>query len=110
MNTLIDLDDNGQNNKQTNDNNNVANDITNNTNNYQNHQHRQPVILTELTKISDSFNTTLPTWPNINTPLPHLQRQNFVHFNTEPIILINSTQAPPTNNQNNHVNPQKLVN
>ena len=104
VNTLFDLDDNGQKNKQTKDNNNVANDITNNTNIYQNHQHRQPVNSTELTQNSDSLSTTLPTLPNINSPLPRLQKQNFVHFNTEPIILNNSTQAPPTNNQNNQVN------
>ena len=49
---------------------------TNNTHIYQNHQHRQPVVSTELTENSDPLNTTLPTLPNVKTPLPSLHRQN----------------------------------
>ena len=109
-NTLIDLDDNGQNNNHNNNNNNVTNDTTNNTNISQNHQHRQPVNLTELTQNSDPLNTTLPTLPNIDTPLPRLQRQNFAHFSTKPILLNNSAQPTPSSNQNIQVTPQQLVN
>ena len=83
--TLIDLDDNGQNNNQTNDTNHVTNDITNNTNIYQNNQHRQPVRSTELTQNSDPLNTALSILPNVKKPL--LRRQNSVHFNTESVIL-----------------------
>ena len=73
VNTLIDLEDNGQNNNQTNDKNHVTNDTTSNTNIYQNHRQRQPVISTELTQNSDQLNTTLPTLPNVNTPLPRFR-------------------------------------
>ena len=72
--TLIDLDDNGQTNNQPNDNNHVTNDTSNNKIIYQNNQHRQLVNSTELTKNSDSLYTTLPALPNVNTPLPRLQR------------------------------------
>ena len=89
VNTLIDLEDHGQNENRNNYNNNIADDTTNNTNIYENHQHRPPANSTELTQNSDPLNTTLPTLPNINTPLPHLKRQNSVHFNTEPVILSN---------------------
>ena len=65
---------------------------------------------TELTQNSDPINTTLPRLSNINTPLPRLQRQDFVHFNTEPIIINNSTQPTLTNNQNIQITPQQLVN
>ena len=74
VNTLFDHADNGQNNNHNNTNNNVAKDTTNNTNIYQNHQHRQLVNSNELTQNSDLLKTTLPTWPNINKPLPFLQR------------------------------------
>ena len=89
--TLIELEDKGQNNYQTNDNNHVNNDTTNHTKLQQNNQHRQPVNSTELTQNSDILNTTLPTLPNVNTPLPRLQRQNSVHFHTGPDILKNAT-------------------
>ena len=68
------------------------------------------MISTELIANSDPSNTTLPTLPNINTPLPRLQRRNFVHYNTEPIILNNSTQPTSLNNQNIQITPQHLVN
>ena len=83
--TLIDLEDNDQNNNQ----NNSTTNTTDNTHIYQNHQHIQPVNSTELTQNSIPLNTTIPTFPNVITPLPRLHRQNSVHFNTEPIILIN---------------------
>ena len=63
---------------------------------------------TEITQNSDSLNTFLPTLTNVNTPLPRLQRQLSVHFNTEPVIYI-STQPAPTKNQNTQITPQKLV-
>ena len=53
VNTLIDLEYNGQDNNQTDDNNRVTNHTTNNTNFYQNNQHRQPVSATKLTQNSD---------------------------------------------------------
>ena len=109
VNTLIDLDNNDQNDNHNINNNNVAKDITNNTNIYHNHQHRQPVNSKELTQNSEPLNTTLPTLPNINTSLPRLKRKNFVHFKTEPIILNNSTQPTPTNNQNFQVTQQQLL-
>ena len=37
-------------------------------------------------------------------------RQNSVHFNTEPIILNNSTQPTQGTNQNIQITPQQLVN
>ena len=64
---------------------------------------------TDLTQNSDPLNTTLPTLPKVNTPLPRLHRQNSVHFNTEPIILINSTQTTLTTNQNIQITPQQFV-
>ena len=67
-------------------------------------------IDTELTQNSDLLNTTLPTIPNVNTPLSRLHRQNSVHFNTESIILNNSTQPTETTSQNIQITPHKLVN
>ena len=110
VNTLIDLEDNGQNNNPNNDNNLVTNDTASNTNIYQNHQHKQLVKLTKLTQNSDPLNTTLPTLPNVNTPLPRLQRQNSVHFNSEPIILNKSTKPILTNDQNIQITSQQYVN
>ena len=107
MNTLIGLENNGQNNNQTNDNNHFTNDITNNTNIYQNNQHRHPVISTELTQNSDPLHTNLPTLPIVNTPLSRLKGQNSVHFNTETVVLNNSTQPTLTNIE---ITPQQLVN
>ena len=52
----------------------------------------------------------MPPLPNVNTPLPRLHRQNSVHFNTEPIILNNSTQPTQGTNQNIQITPQQLVN
>ena len=75
VNTLIDLEENDQNN-------NTTTNTTENTNVYQNHQHRQPMNSTELKQNSNPFNTTIPPLPNVNTPLPRLHRQNSVHFNT----------------------------
>ena len=66
-------------------------------------------IDTESTQSSDLLNTTLPTLPNLYTPLPRLQTQNSVHFTTEPVILNNSTQPILTKNQNNQMTQQKLV-
>ena len=77
---------------------------------YQKHQKRQPVNLTELTQNSDPLNTTMPILPNVNTPLPRLNRQNSVHFNIEPLILSNSTQHTHGIKQNIRITPQQLVN
>ena len=99
MTTLFDLEDNDQTNHNSNNNKNAANETNDNIDIYQNHQHRQPVNSTELTQNSDPLKTTLSTLPNITTPLPRLQRQNSVLFNTEPIMLNNSTQPTLTNNQ-----------
>ena len=109
VNALIDLEDHGQN-ATRNDNTTTVKETTNNTNIYQNQQHKQPVKLIELTENSDPLNTILTTLPSVNTPLPRLQRQNSVHFNTEPVILNNSTRETLTNNQNIHINPQHFVN
>ena len=87
VNTLIWFESNDQNNNHNNNNKNVTNNTTDNAQNYRNHQHRQHVNSTELTKNSDPFKTTLPTLPDVNTPLPRLHRQNSLHFNTEPFIL-----------------------
>ena len=46
----------------------------------------------------------------MKTPLPRLHRQNSVRFNTEPIILKNSTQPTQGTNQNIQITPQQLVN
>ena len=73
-------------------------------------QHRRTANLTELTQNSDPINTTLPSLPNINIPSPRLQRQNPVHFYSEPIILNNSTKTTPINNQKIQITPQQLVN
>ena len=97
VNTLIELEDKGQANHHNNNYNNATIDTTNDTNIYQNQQYRQPVNSTELTQNSDPLNSTLSTLPNINTPLPRVQRQNFVHFNAEPIILNNSLFPTNTN-------------
>ena len=63
-----------------------------------------------MTQNSNLLNTILPTLPNINTPLPRLDRQISVHFNTEPIILNNSTQPTLVNNQNIQITPKQSVN
>ena len=65
---------------------------------------------TELIQNSDPLNTTLYTLPNVNTPLPSLQRENSALFNTESIILNNSTQPTLTTNQNIQITPQRFVN
>ena len=106
VNTLIDLEDSYQNNNINTNN----NSTTGNTHIYQNHQHRQPVNSTELTQNLDPLNTTIPILPNINTPLPLLLRQNSAQFNTEPIILISSTQPTQGTNQIIQITPQQLVN
>ena len=106
VNTLIDLDTNDQ---QTIDNSNNTQTTTDITGNHCNHQNRHHVNSTELTQNSDPLNTALPQLPNINTPLPRLNNQNSVHFNTEPNILNNSTQPLPTNNQSFQITPQQLV-
>ena len=74
VNTVIDLEEN--NNKNTNYHN---VDYTTDTHLYQNHQNRQPINSTELSQNSDPLNTTIPPLPNVNTPLPRLNRQNTVH-------------------------------
>ena len=107
VNTIIDLESNDQNNEHNN-NNNVTNNTTDNTHFYQNHQHRQPVNSNEMTQNSDLLNTTLPTLPNVNTPLPRLNRQNSVYFNTEQIFLNDSIQPTPATNQIIQITPQKL--
>ena len=110
VNTLIDLESNDHNNNSNNNNNNVTTNTTNSTHIYQSHQHRQSVNSTELTQNSDPINTTPATLPNVNTPLSRLHRQNSVHFNTEPIILKNSTLPKQVTNQNIQITPQQLVN
>ena len=110
VNTLNDLEDNDKNSNQNNNNHTNINSTTDKTDIYQNHQHRQPVNSTELTQNSDPLNRTIPTLPNVNTSLPRLHRQNSVHFNTEPIILNNSTQPTHGTNQNIQITPQQLVN
>ena len=77
---------------------------------YQNHQTRQPVNSTELTQNSDPLNRTILPLPNVNTPLPRLNRQNSVHFNTQPVFLNNSNQPTQGPNQNLQITPQQLVN
>ena len=104
--SLIDL----ENNNNHNNINQVFSETTNNINFYENHRKRQPVNSTELIQNSDPLNTTLPVLPILNKPLPRLQRQNSVHFNTEPVILNTSTQPAPSNNQNIQLAPQQLVN
>ena len=91
VNTLIDLESNDH---QTINNNNITQTTIDNTGNNHNYQNRQPVNSTELLQNSDPLNTALLQLPNINTPLPLLNRQNFVHFNTEPTILNNSYPYP----------------
>ena len=46
---------------------------------------------------------------NVKTPLPYLHRQNSVQFNTEHIILNNSTQPTQGTNQSIQITPQQLV-
>ena len=99
VNTLIDLEDKDQNNNSTT----ITTEITNV---YQNHQHRQPVNSTELTQYFNPLKTTIPPLTNVNTPLPRLHRQNSVHFNTEPIILNNSTQPAQGTNQSIQITPK----
>ena len=65
---------------------------------------------TQLTQNSNPLNTTIAPLPNVNTPLQHLHRQNSVHFNTEPIILNNSTQLAQGTNQSIQITPQQIVN
>ena len=112
--TLIDLGENDQNKNQNNNNKNNNNNSTTNTAEsmhiYQNHQRREPVNSTELTQSSNTLNTTIPILLNVDTPLPRLHRQNSVKFNTEPIILNNSTQPTQGTNQNIQIPPQQLVN
>ena len=103
VNTLIDLEDNDRNN-------NSNTNTTGNTNIYLNHQHRQPVNSTELTQNSNPLNITIPPLPKVNTPLPRPHRQNSVHFNTQHIILNNSTQPTQGAIQNIQITPQQLVN
>ena len=43
------------------------------------------------------------------TPLTRLHRQNSEHFNTQPIVLNNSTQPTQGANQNIQITPQQLV-
>ena len=105
VNTLIDLDNKDQN-SNDNNNQNITTNTTDNTHNYQNQQHKQSVS----SKSSDQLNTTLPKLPNVNTPLPRLHRQHSVHFNTEPVILNNSTQPAQIANQNIKITPRQLVN
>ena len=88
----------------------TSHETTNNTNIYQNHQHRQPVNSNKLAHNSDPLNSTPPTLPNTNTPLPHRQRQKLVQFNTEHVLLNNSTQSTPTTGHNIQITPKKLVN
>ena len=83
---------------------------TTDTHLYQNHQNRQPVNSTELTQKSDQLKTTIPPLPNINTPLPRLQRQFSVHFYTHPVILNNSNQPTQGLNQYIQITPQQFVN
>ena len=101
-NTLIDH---GQNTTRSN-NTTTANETTNSTIIYRNQQHRQPVNSNELSQNSDPLITTISTLPNVNTPLPSFQGQNFVHFNIEPVILNNSVQSILANNQNIQITPQ----
>ena len=61
---------------------------------------RKRVNSTELTQNSDFINTTLPPLPNINTPLPRLQRQISVQLKIESVFLNTSTQPILRNNQN----------
>ena len=63
-----------------------------------------------MTQNSNPLNTTIPPLPNVNTPLPRLHRQSFVHFNTEPIIHNNSTQPTQGTAQNIKITPQQLAN
>ena len=106
--TLIDLENNEQNNNET-DKLNVTTNTTDNTHIYQNQQNRHTINSTELTQSSDPLNTTLPLLPNMNSSLPRLHRQSSVHSNTEPVTLINSTQQPQVANQNIQITPQQLV-
>ena len=113
VNTRIDVEDNNNNsndNNNHNNNNHPTANIANDTHLYQNQQYRQPVKSSELTQNSDPLNTTIPVIPNINTPLPRLNRQNSVHFNTEPFILNSLTQPTQGTNQRIQITTQQLVN
>ena len=105
VNSSIDLEDHGQNTTRNN-NTTTAKETTNNTNIYKN----QRVNSTELTQNSDPLNTTLPNLPIVNTPLPRLQRQHSLHFNTEFVVLNISKQSTLTSYQIIEMNPQQLVN
>ena len=63
-----------------------------------------------MTQNSNPLNTTIPPLPNVNTPIPRLHRQDSVHFNTEPVILNNSTQPTQETNQSIQITPQQSVN
>ena len=76
--SLIDLENHGNNNNHTD----TIYDSNDNKNLYENHRHRQTVISTDFAQNSIPLNTTLPALPNINKPLPRLQRQRSVHFIT----------------------------
>ena len=108
VNTLIDLQDNDQNNNKNFNNHANNNSTIIKTNNCQNNQHRKPVNSTELTQSSDPLNTTITILPNVNTHLLRLHRQNSVHFNTKPIILNSSIQPTQGNKQNIQITPQQL--
>ena len=90
-------------------NNEAINDTTNKIKSYENHRNRQPVISISLTRNLDPLNTTLQLLPNINTPLPRLQRQKSIHFNAEPVILNRLTQPVSIKNQNIQLTPQQQV-
>ena len=102
VNTIVDLEENNNNNNNT-----TYQTINTNTDThlYQNHRTKQPINSTELTQNSDPLNTTIPTLPNVNTPLPPLNRQNSVHFIAQPVILNNSTQPTQRPNQNLQITP-----
>ena len=108
VNTIIGLEENNNNNN--NYNNYPTTNNTTDTHLYQNYQNRQPINSTELTQNSDTLNTTIPPLPNVNTPLPRLNKQNSVHSNTQPVIRNNSTQPTKGANQNIQITPQQFLN
>ena len=94
--SLIDLENNNNNNDKKNNkyNNNFNNNnknTMNNTYNHENYRNQQPIKSIKLTQGSDQINTTLLFLTRVITPLPRLQRQNTVLFNTEPVFLNAST-------------------
>ena len=106
VNTLIDLENQDNNNISNKKNYNYTNsDTTSNTNTYEDHKHCKLVNSTELTQKSDPLNTTLKPLLSVYTLLSRLQRLNSVQFNTEPVILKNSPQPTITNNQNIQLTP-----